>query len=312
VAVLVDHLWQSTLCCLVLAGCAALSFRVAAIVRLWMWRIAALKFVLPFALLTALGAWWGMPPHHAADPPPAGIVAAANAITPWFAPAQAHDLAGARAWLAFAVLVPAVVLCAWICLRGARLESARAQRDDANKLSADVASPPGVGFLRAMLFTSLALCLVCAPIIAGAMNDRVDRYAKLVENARSMHDAEVLIQEAKAGMGQRLKIVAGDDSVLIRNANLQDLVAMVYGVNSYAVFTNQFQATQLGETWLYSPRYDVRVVGHVSDPARFDTYALRVPVTRLLSTQFGLEIYVNSKCQPPCGRWDVAVADSGL
>jgi hypothetical protein len=308
VAALVDHLWQSSLLCLVVAMCVGVSRDVDPRVRLWMWRIAALKFALPFALLVSFGEWWGMPPTHSADPPPMGIVALTQALLPWVSPAQAHGVAGARAWLALATLVPALVLCAWFCRRGLAAESRRAREtmqpalagDPATAGRADVA---GVGFLRAMLFTALPLCLVSAPVLAGAAHERVERRDLLLRNALAFKDAPVLIQEAKPGMGYRLSVVAGDDSVLIRNANLQDLVAMVYGVNSWIVTTNQFQETQLGAAWIYSPRYDLRVVGHVAEPGRFDTYALRVPVTRLLSTRFGLEIYVNSKCQPPCGRW---------
>ena len=56
IAALLDHLWQSTLFAL---ACAALSlaFRAnRAGVRFWLWFAASLKFLLPFALLAALGA----------------------------------------------------------------------------------------------------------------------------------------------------------------------------------------------------------------------------------------------------------------
>ena len=39
--------------------------------RLWMWRIAALKFALPFAMLVAIGEWLGFPVKYPDDPAPA-------------------------------------------------------------------------------------------------------------------------------------------------------------------------------------------------------------------------------------------------
>jgi hypothetical protein len=59
--------------------------------------------------------------------------------------------------------------------------------------------------------------------------------------------------------------------------------------------------------WLIHERYDIRIDGAIRDPDRFDTYALRVPVTRMLARHHGLEIYVNNACQPPCGRYGVAI-----
>ncbi len=61
--------------------------------------------------------------------------------------------------------------------------------------------------------------------------------------------------------------------------------------------------------WLIDARYDMRIDGKVHDPDRFDTYALRVPVTRMLAQNHGLEIYVNNACQPPCGRYGVAIPE---
>ncbi len=55
-AAIVDHLWQSTLIAVPAAGLAFALRRHAASVRYWIWFAAALKFLLPLAVLTALGA----------------------------------------------------------------------------------------------------------------------------------------------------------------------------------------------------------------------------------------------------------------
>jgi len=56
-ALLLDHLWQSSLC-VGAAGLLALAFRRnGAHIRYWLWFAASVKFLLPFAALTALGAY---------------------------------------------------------------------------------------------------------------------------------------------------------------------------------------------------------------------------------------------------------------
>ena len=69
-AALVDHLWQSVLSLGLLALAAVLAHRAAAIVRLWIWRIAALKFLVPFRVLFVVGAWLGYPITSPEDMPP--------------------------------------------------------------------------------------------------------------------------------------------------------------------------------------------------------------------------------------------------
>ena len=66
---LTSHLWQST----IFAGAAALltlAFRAnRAQVRYWLWFSASFKFLIPFALLTALGShmrMWAPPVHEIA------------------------------------------------------------------------------------------------------------------------------------------------------------------------------------------------------------------------------------------------------
>jgi hypothetical protein len=63
---------------------------------------------------------------------------------------------------------------------------------------------------------------------------------------------------------------------------------------------------------MHWPRYDIRVQARVPDPEDFDPYALRQNLTKALSEQFGLEIYVNGDCQPPCGNYHLALAEDPL
>jgi hypothetical protein len=49
----------------------------------------------------------------------------------------------------------------------------------------------------------------------------------------------------------------------------------------------------------------------VSDPESLDPSALRGALTSLLARRFALEIYVNQRCQSPCGPLALArAADS--
>ena len=70
---IIDHLWQSIAFAAIVFGVAYLTRRNSAALQLWLWRIAALKWLLPFGLLYALGEWLGFPVRHSAIPPPATL-----------------------------------------------------------------------------------------------------------------------------------------------------------------------------------------------------------------------------------------------
>ena len=103
-AAIADHLWQSGLCLVALALLALLFRRQSARLRLWLWRIAALKFLVPFALLYSAGKWLGFPVSDAADPAPAFLVDLFAGLEPLLAPAQFAAL-GAAASSAIALLL---------------------------------------------------------------------------------------------------------------------------------------------------------------------------------------------------------------
>ena len=61
------------------------------------------------------------------------------------------------------------------------------------------------------------------------------------------------------------RLVADPNGVLIRNANLQDLVSLVYGVARLRVTSDQMIDTDVDKRfWLTDVRYDVRIRGRLN------------------------------------------------
>jgi hypothetical protein len=295
-----DHMWQS----LQVIGClgffAWLTRRNSARFRIWLWRIAAVKLVAPLQLLSAMGAWMGFPVTHSADPPPAILLRFFSDVGPWFSPARHLD-AGMR-WSLFAVLLLAMVAAAGWIRRKWQSEAIHVA-DEWQRLEKDPDDhPPGVALLSAALMTAWTFVLLGAPALAGAIDDRLRRQELLYRNEVAMRGASVVIRPAKKGMGSRYRVFADERGVTIRNATLREIGGLAYGVSVYLVRGQHF-VKEGEEDWLSGPRYDVRVEGPVIAPRDFDTYALREPLTQALSTHYGLEIYDNGKCVPPCGRW---------
>jgi hypothetical protein len=301
---LVDHLWQSAGICGAITLLAFISRHDFAPLRLWMWRMAALKFMLPFALLVAFGGWLGFPVKYPDDPAPPELLEASNAIGRFMSPARAHEWDSWRLLLAtLAVLLLTVSCIRWIRRQWsfeeerALAEAFRRERDPD-----DIVRRPG--FLNSALLTACAILFVALPLLAGALEDREKHFELLVRNARSLRDATVTMRPAAPGMGTRYRVAATAGGVQIRNVTIQELAGLAYGVTRYYVRGDHFY--EEGEQdWLIVPRYDVQISGRVSEPDEFDPFALRARITRLLAERHGLEIYVDSKCQPPCGKYGV-------
>jgi D-alanyl-D-alanine carboxypeptidase len=297
---LVDHMWQSLQVFACLALFAFLTRNNAAAFRVWIWRLAALKLVIPFHLLYVSGAWLGFPVSHSSDPPPAALIRFLTEMTGWFAPAQ--RLGDDLRWLSLVMLTLGALGAIWCIRRGLRAEAPRVVAE-AQRLEKDPDDRPrGVGFLNAALMTTWAVLLLSAPVLSGAVDDRLWRQELLQRHAEAMQDAAVAITPARRGMGSRFRVVVDERGVTIRNATLQEIGSVAYGVSVFLVRGQHF-VKEDEEDWLTGSRHDVRVTGPVIDPDDFDTYALREPLTKALATQFGLEIYQNGKCAPPCGRW---------
>jgi hypothetical protein len=311
VAALVDHLWQSTQFCALTALLALLVRASFARLRLWMWRIAALKFLLPFALPYAAGQWLGFPMPHSSDPPPPLLVEWIADWTPVFRPARTFGAPGISAFLMLPLaMIFSYAGALWI-RRHLRLtqtrvaaEAARAERDIDD-------TPRGPGFFASALLTACAILSVAAPTVAGAIADLQRRRDALISNSRSLRAAPAMMTAAAPGMGAQFRVTADAGGVLIRNATVQELLGLAYGVHPYYVRTDHFHEAGQPD-WLRGPRYDVRVVGPVREPGRFDAYALREAISSLLAQQFGLTIFLNNQCQPPCGRYQVAMPEARL
>jgi len=311
---LVDHLWQSCCCCGIAWVFSTLTRDNTAVVHLWLWRIAALKLLLPFSLLFALGAWLGFPSAHSADPAPPDFVRAISLLAPLASPARVLGWTGLPLALAALAALAAAGACAYWLRDRLRIERERVIEEAARRERDidDIQSRPG--FICSALMSAVVLCAVSIPMLAGAIHDRQQRLERLISNSLALRDAPVVMAPAARGLGTRYRVDADAHGVSVRNANIHDLVAIVYGVRRHSVITPQMYSgvESASRSWLHWPRYDIRIQAQVPDPSDFDPYALRQNLTRALSEQFGLEIYVNGDCQPPCGNYHLALANEPL
>jgi D-alanyl-D-alanine carboxypeptidase len=309
-----DHLWQSIW---VFGGIALLAFVVRndfALLRLWMWRIAALKFLVPFALLYAIGEWMGFSVPYGDQGPPRRLVEALAALTPLASPTRSHAWTVPQVLLALASAIPIVWACArWL---GARLSLEQERvRAEASRRELEVDDVlPRPGFWCSVLLTICSAAMIGVPVLAGAVHDRLERLARLRTNSTALQAAPVDMMKAAPGMGARHRVDAGARGVFIRNVSIQDLVAIAYGAGHAWVENTQTYSAPDSEpqSWIVWPRYDVRVTAAVPEPEDFDPLALRQSVTTHLARRFGLQLYLNGKCQPPCGRYGMQAEDPGL
>jgi len=303
-AALVDHLWQSAWICGAIALLCFICRHDFAPLRLWMWRIAALKFLFPMSILVAMGRRRGFPVKYPDDPAPASLLEASHAIARYASPARMHEWSSWRMLLAvLAVLLLTVACVRWIH-RQLRIERERVSAESRRIKSDldDIVRRPG--FLHSALLTACAMLFAALPMLAGALEGRQKHYELLILNAQSLRDAAVTMSPSAPGMGTRYRVDATADGVLVRNVTIQELTGIAYGVTQY--YVRGQHAHEAGEEdWFTGPRYDVHVTGRVIHPEKFDPFALRGRITRLLAERHGIEIYKNSKCQPPCGKYGV-------
>jgi CubicO group peptidase (beta-lactamase class C family) len=298
---LTDHLWQSLLCFALICGLAAMTRGQSAKLRLWLWRIAAVKWLVPFTVLGAIGAWFGFPIRYAGDPPPKAMVNLVDEVSPWFSAAHWLAAPAARVTAVLVLLLIAVAAMRWLLghihddALGARVEDLRLETDPDDRA-------PSLGFFRAALFTACALTVVTLPLLGGAVRASVHAHDVLDANTQNMTEARVTIRPARKGSGSRFFVDVNADGVTIRNVSVRELTALAYGVNRLFVRGDHFRDGP-EEDWLVDTRHDVRIDARVLEPENFDTYALHEVITRELATTFGLEIYLNNTCQKPCGKW---------
>jgi len=299
---IIDHLWQSIAFAAIVFGVAYLTRRNAAALQLWLWRIAALKFLLPFGLIYALGGWLGFPVRHSAIPPPATLTEWVSKGLSIAAPALTISGRPLVAVLALVLLIFTTAACLWALV--GRLKLAQRRRDEeAVRMEADYGfQPKPLNFGQAVLLASVTLLTVSLPVIAGATRDRQWRQEILAIDQQALVTAKIAMNEAPEGLGLLSRVTASNDGVMIRNISIKDLVSMVYGIGQFEVFGGSMP-------WLSYPLYDVRVTGPVHQPAAFDPYSLRQPVTNYLYAQFGVSIRVNGTCQKPCKDFESFVIE---
>lgn len=130
---------------------------------------------------------------------------------------------------------------------------------------------------RALLAALASLSLI-APIAAGAMVAGEAREAA----SASAHMETLVLAFRRAGEGNDAR------RVHVFSGRLRDLIGLLYGVDGSQVRSDA--------RWLSSRTYRVEAAPSI-DPS-----AYRTLLTALLAERFNLQIYVNRRCQRPCGR----------
>jgi hypothetical protein len=310
---LFDHLWQS----IGVAGCvAALVFCVRhcfAPLRLWLWRVAAIKFAVPFALLFAIGQWMGLRVAHTADPAPAALVRAAAALTPLTSPARVFGWTGPTLAMALLLALAVAIACGYLVKRHLEVERQLVDEEAARRTADIDAIAPRPGFLNAVLLTVCAIGVISIPLLGGAVDDHQRRLGRLAANSLAFRKATLRLTPAAPGLGWRYRVDVDAHGVTIRNVNIRRLVAISYGINYFRVYSDQMNSeTAEKNSWLLAPLYDLRVTAAIPELEDFDPYALHQSVTKLLADRFGLQLEMNGDCQPPCGVYGMPMSENPL
>ena len=156
--------------------------------------------------------------------------------------------------------------------------------------------PASMGAIKAFSLTLCTLAAGAVPLIAGVLDGAAQRHAVLTHNSLLLDYAVVFVTPRPELAGGRQEVRTDDTRVEIRNSTLRELIALAYDVRSSSV--------NGGGTWLDSARYDFRLEasGPLDDPDDFDPGALRGVVNQLVASRFDLELYVDRRCQDPCGK----------
>lgn len=157
----------------------------------------------------------------------------------------------------------------------------------------DGRAPTSLGFLKSFLLSLAVFLLAGVPLFAGTVDEAWRRQQQVDRDMRVLMTADVSVRTLANSAGS-LRIDAAGSTVDIHDISLRELLALSYGVRPDEVG---------GRDWLDTPRYDIRaeLPENMGELADFQPEALRGMVTRLLATHFNLEIYVDHRCQQPCG-----------
>ncbi len=219
--------------------------------------MAAVKLLVPFTLLGAIGRWYGFPVRFAGDPPPPSMVKLVDNLSPWFS-ASAWSSATAVSIAAGAVLLLAAFAVARVILGRIHAESLRARVEELRLETDPDDREPSIGFFKAMLFTACAFVVLGLPLTAGAVRGSAHAHEVLDANTQSMTEARVTIVPARKGSGSRFFVDVDANGVSIRNISVRELTAMAYGVNRLSVRGDHFRDGPV-EDWLIDTRHDLRV-----------------------------------------------------
>ena len=168
-AMLINHLWQSTVFA-ALAGLAALALRKhGAHVRYWVWFAASVKFLVPFSALAALGQTFGW--NQAATADPGWVYRIAEPMTTFTTVGNAGTSIGAAllvAWIAGSAIVLGVWLVRWLRLGAAvngtrTLELAHLVGRSIEVRETAAVGPGIVGFFRPVLVVPKGIVEHVAP-----------------------------------------------------------------------------------------------------------------------------------------------------
>ncbi len=159
--------------------------------------------------------------------------------------------------------------------------------------------PAALGLVKAMALSTLVLVAFVVPVTAGAVKDEHVRRATFLHDVRVLGAAYVAVTRAAGGRRQR--IIAAARELRIENISMPELVALAYDVEPSSIN---------GADALGAERFDIRaaVASPFADPARFDPAALRGVVNQLIGARFSFEVYVNNRCQAPCGRKALSIS----
>lgn len=108
-----NHIWQSTVFALAAAALTLLLRKNQARVRYWLWLAASIKFLIPFALLVALGS--AIAPSRALVETQTGYRYAAEVSQPFNRITLPATAPAALQHLGFATLLPVMLLSFWLC-----------------------------------------------------------------------------------------------------------------------------------------------------------------------------------------------------
>ena len=219
-----------------------------------------------------MGEWLGFPLVHSADPLPEWLLRGAAAITPWVSPAQSAILPriGGRRFPARRTGCDSGLLSTRHrrCARGVRARRSGSLATGSSRRRCTSAA----GVLQGS-----AVHFLCNLVLRRRAVGRRDFRWKLA--ARTADRKRARVARCAAGH-EAWPSQAWDpdhasspqtDGVLIRNINLQDLIAVSYGVSHFSVTTNQMYSADAKpelNAWMLTPYYDVRISASIREPER--------------------------------------------